>query len=643
MISRRNFFTIVTLMFALFFLCMGTNNLKDWLNDYTVNTYTDTAEDYPSKINMYIPESAASGEAAEEETDGGTEERALYASRDRVVLIGDEDGIYGKAAKEWALYTRRKIAGYGTLSSYEGEVEEGDWPEMLVIDSRCVDWEQEGEVEFLTQCVEQGTHLIFCNLPDVSIIKKDQQVRNLLGIQKVEAEEATAAGLHLYSGFLLGGERVYLPEEDKEKDNKTDITDREERIVFPGETDASGRPVFPWYLLASGTKAYMKGIPEDPSVDTEDYPVLIWRKSFGTAYVFAVNGGYMEGIEGIGLLSAMSAEMYPYEIYPVVNAQNMVFTGYPSLADENGAEMEQYYGRSVKDLFQEVIWPNIQAVLNKYQYKATCMLTPQFDYSDDAPPDKEQLEYYLKIFNEASAEIGLSGLSVSDTSLRRKLEEDGRFIEEAIGGYEFSSFYAGNLPEEDVETALETDLLSSVMTVVRDYEKGDVRIIDFLSEYVTSQRVFDIGLDYDYKSDFLVKCLETALGYLNISFDMERVAYPDGKEDVWEKVSITFGTTADTYGNTFRDFDRTTVSECDIRIRRFLALQYTDSRAGDTVQINISEADGSRWFVLRTHNEKIKELEGGSWKRLEKGAYLIEADSEEVVITLAPEDVRFYR
>ena len=54
MISRRNFFTIVTLMFALFFLCMGTNNLKDWLNDYTVNTYTDTAEDYPSKINMYI-------------------------------------------------------------------------------------------------------------------------------------------------------------------------------------------------------------------------------------------------------------------------------------------------------------------------------------------------------------------------------------------------------------------------------------------------------------------------------------------------------------------------------------------------------------------------------------------------------------
>ena len=117
MISRRNFFTIVTLMFALFFLCMGTNNLKDWLNDYTVNTYTDTAEDYPSKINMYTPESSASGEAAEEETDGGTEEGALYASRDRVVLIGDEDGIYGKAAREWALYTRRKIAGYGTLSS----------------------------------------------------------------------------------------------------------------------------------------------------------------------------------------------------------------------------------------------------------------------------------------------------------------------------------------------------------------------------------------------------------------------------------------------------------------------------------------------------------------------------------------------
>lgn len=52
MISRRNFFSIVTLMLVLLFLVMATNDLKDRWNDYAVNTYTETAEKYPSKVRF---------------------------------------------------------------------------------------------------------------------------------------------------------------------------------------------------------------------------------------------------------------------------------------------------------------------------------------------------------------------------------------------------------------------------------------------------------------------------------------------------------------------------------------------------------------------------------------------------------------
>lgn len=636
MISRRNFFSIVTLMAVLFFLCMGTNNLKDWWNDYTVNTYTETAENYPSRIHLYIPGNDTSEEAAQDGTDhdgGGN----LYASRDMVVLIGDGEGIYGRAVREWVMYSRRKMTEYATLSAYAGAEEDAGWPEMLIIDSKCVDWGEPGETDFLAACVEQGTHLVFSSLPDVSVIEDNDRVRNLLGIRKVKARETAAAGLHLYEGFLLGGESIYLPEEGEKEAGK------EGEIVFPGETNGVGTPVFPWYLLSSGTKVYMKGIPGDPAVDTEDYPALIWRKSFGTAYVFAVNGGYMEGIEAIGLLSAMSAEMYSYEIYPVINAQNMVLAGYPGLADENREGMDRFYGWSLNDVFQEVLWPNISTVLNRYEYKATCMLTPQFDYTDAAFPDPEQLAYFLKIFREASAEVGLSGLCVSDTPVGQKLEEDGRFVMDAVGGYEFASFYAGNLSGDEIETALQSDVLSSVMTVVRNYGEGDTQIIQLLSEHVTGQMAFDIGFEYNYKGDFLVKCLETALGYLNVSFDMERVAYPDGKEDAWENISPHFGTTVAAIGETFREFDRTTVSECDMRIRQFFAMDYRDSRKGDRIRIQISEGAGSGWFILRTHNETIGELEGGSWRRLEKDAYLIEAQGGEVIITMEPADARFYK
>ncbi|MFQ7768295.1 MAG: hypothetical protein ACLRIL_08510 [Fusicatenibacter saccharivorans] len=67
----------------------------------------------------------------------------------------------------------------------------------------------------------------------------------------------------------------------------------------------------------------MKGFPEDQTLKTQDYPVVIWRKNFGTASVFAVNGDYMGDETGLGLLTGMVYETRNYLIYPVVNAQNL--------------------------------------------------------------------------------------------------------------------------------------------------------------------------------------------------------------------------------------------------------------------------------------------------------------------------------
>ena len=46
--------------------------------------------------------------------------------------------------------------------------------------------------------------------------------------------------------------------------------------------------------------------------------------------------------------------------------------------------------------------------------------------------------------------------------------------------------------------------------------------------------------------------------------------------------------------------------------------------------------EAEKYFILRTHNETVSQMEGGSWKRLEEGAYLIRADEEEILITLEP-------
>ena len=71
---------------------------------------------------------------------------------------------------------------------------------------------------------------------------------------------------------------------------------------------------------------------------------------------------------------------------------------------------------------------------------------------------------------------------------------------------------------------------------------------------MTEQRVIGDGLTYTYESDFLVRCMETALGYFSISFDLSRVAYPEEDGDGWEQLSKALGTTIGIYGQSFRGF-----------------------------------------------------------------------------------------
>ena len=66
----------------------------------------------------------------------------------------------------------------------------------------------------------------------------------------------TGNGIHLYSGFLLGGEAIYKADTDEEEKNQ--------------DMDL----VFPWYHLTNGTKIYMKGMLEDSEIDVQEYPPL---------------------------------------------------------------------------------------------------------------------------------------------------------------------------------------------------------------------------------------------------------------------------------------------------------------------------------------------------------------------------------
>ncbi|MCI8592042.1 MAG: DUF2194 domain-containing protein [Lachnospiraceae bacterium] len=601
MISRRNYFTITVIMIVVFFMFQFTNVVLEGWDGYEENAYAQDRE------------SLAGQESAYQAGRQGTENSSGY-SRGRIVYIGSADGILGNVVQDWVNYTKKDFAIYHTVEEY-GTAANEVRPQMLVIDTEHVAWEEDSVCGRLEEYTKQGTSLVFCNLPEPSVIKENQKLRALLGIEELRADETTVEGIHLYEGFLLGGERVYRTEDEEEKEKRQDM-----------------ELTLPWYTLSEETEAYMCGIPEE-EMDAREYPPVIWRAPSGDAQVFVVNGEYMNDAAGLGLLSAMAAETKDYDVYPVVNAQNMVIMNCPGLAPENEAEIEERYGQSTTEMFRNIVWPSIVSVYRKNTLGLSCMLAPQYDYEDDVLPVQEELEFYMKRLKEQSAEAGLSGESISYTAIGQKLDEDERFVKELLPDYKFSSFYAGKLTEMELDSVLQEDMLQYVRTVARDYDGGS-EVVGYQSEHITSQSILSDGAAYTYRGDFRMRCVETALGYANVGMDIGCAVYPDNDQDDIDRMISDFSWNVRNSYKNFSTFSGTTLSESDQRIRNFLALDYEEKREGNMIYLDFTGTETPAWFILRTDGERIRHIEGGDWQLLEKGVYLIEADRAHVEIRL---------
>lgn len=604
MISRRNFFTITLIMVVLFFLFQFSGVVKETWNDYETNKYAQNSNAQLSTENTPVMD----------QTTG------VKSGRFAAYIGGGNQDAYQPVINQWGTYTKRYIETYNSLEDFAANV--SDMPEVLLLDPDHIDWEK--DTPLLENYVKNGANLIFCNLPEASVIEQNDELRVLLGISKVKSDHTTVTGIHLFAGLLLGGEDQYIAKNTEEQKENQDLTLE-----------------LPWYQVSSGTKSYMVGMMDDKTVKNEELPAIIWRNSIGTARIFAVNGNYLKDNSGIGILDGMMYEMKDYDLYPVVNAQSMVVANYPVVARENETEMQKRYSRSLNAVARDIIWPGIAAVCSNTDMKLTCMMTPQLDYADANKPDAKELVYYMKLLKEQNAEIGISASHQTDIDITKKLGQDEAFLNSSVPGYSYLSFYQDKLSKQETTQALQEQLLKNVRTLYTDYQATDT-LLSYETKDITKQSSTIDGFSHTYSEDLRLKSLETALGYSSILVNMERVLYPKDDSDSWEKLYNKYASNTSTYWKPFAAFAKTTLSESDSRVRKFLGMDYTDARDKDEITLDTTGFDKSASYILRTHGEKILSLEGATFKQLEEGAYLIEATNSKVKIKLTPESKPFY-
>ena len=601
MVSRRNYLTIAMMFVILLFMFQFTGVMKEQLSEYESNEYADDTTTSFQRSDAFLAEQT-SADACE------------------VIYVGEAGGAEESVVKTWCSYRKRTFFCSSSLALLDSL--QDDALQVLVVDGSKVTSEE--EVAVLRREAQMGVTVIFATLPQSSVIREYRDLRELLGIRAVIADEIPLAGMHLFSDFLLGGEEIY-------------------EVTEPGEEERQDmNPSVPWYTTGAGTKTYMVGTLSDETIEqTVDdeiraqymgmeeeaaknslLPAILWRNSVDTAKIFCVNGDYLADISALGILDAMMGETYDYDIYPVINAQNLVIADLPAFVSENEEEMQKRYSQSAQAVYQEIVWPSLTSIASRTGAKMTCMMTPQFTYTDG-----ENVTYYLKRLKEEHAEAGLSADSREGIPLSEKIKQDQTFWQTYAPSYRFLSLYADGVKSIGEKSALPAEIRTVALG-----SGASGQAVGYLNENVTLQPSTSSGIRHTFLDDFKVKCMETALGYSNITLDLYSVTYPEGDEDSWEKMSKKIAANLGTYWKAYEAFDATTLTESDVRIRRFLALDYKQQRAGNVITLSLEHREDAAWFLLRLHGEKVTEVAGGSFEEIEDGVYLILAEEDEVSV-----------
>lgn len=600
MLSRRQFFSITVIMLVLLVMFQLTGVMKDYWNDYQTNEYANNSLDTKWQ-NAF--ESISDEDALKE---------------NYVVFIGDtNDTNVGKMVELWCKYSKKNILSYDSFDNVSENI--ADNCDFFILDSEFIDFN--ADPERLLTYAKEGKSMIFCNLPDVSVVKSNQDLFNLLGIYTVYEDMVTVNGLDLYDGFLLGGRTIY--------ESTNDVDEKRQNLNLQ----------MPWYATYANVKRYMIGIVDedalgsDEEVKNEDMPSVIWRNNIGKARIFVVNGNFMETVTALGILSAMEYEMNDYLLYPVVNAQNVSVINFAAFSDETDDVMDEEYARTQQAVFQDLVWPSLNSIFTRTEDKPTFFLNPQLDYSDNEDAKEDKLVYYMKLFGEARAEAALTTLQSSDVSIDKKLEKDMEFYQNNIPGYSFTSIY---MSEDDLNDADSINLPESIRTIGLE-NKYDEAPIAYSEDGMVMQRAISDGFDYKYSDDLRLKSIQTALAYSNILVDMECILYSDNDEDTWEHSSERLASNVITFWKPFSVFNKTVITESDEKVRNFLNLNYKDSKDENIISLNIDEFNEEASFILRTHNETIEKAEGASFEEIEEHAYLIRATQAQIKIYLKEE------
>ena len=603
MLSKRVYFTVSSLMMLVLFMFQFSGIIRKKYNNFDENKYAVSEKNDLNKNNVF--------------TVLTDEDKVVKSISGYIVYIGDINTKTGNTVYEWCNYTKRNLLVYKTVSQYHRYNEK--YPDAVLIDSDYVNIDS--DIDTFSLLTDYGINLVFCTLPSYSAISENQRFERLCGISP-HRESVNASGLKLYSGFLFGGEAWYTKEND------------------PDGKFQNMKLTMPWYNTSNATKTYMSAVVESEDgskIDNEDQPAVIWRKSHDHAYVFCINGDYIKDISGIGILTAIMSESKDLDIYPVVDSQSVIVNNFPMFSFENDDAVEKYYLRNTSSLLENVIWPDISNLAESTGARFTFIATPHINYSDNNLVSVREMDYFFRLFSEISSEAGLTTTRDDATSIDEKLTADAGIFSNYLSNYKFTSIIARKDELENVLSS-KNSLIDDVNTIVTDSQDyGGTKLFSYVNDNMINVECPVTSDKYTYSDDFRQRCFQTALAYTNIEFNMTGVCNPDDEKELWNEEIKSKSTALTSYMKNSKMFTKCSISQADKRIREFMAADYSYKQNSSYVSLDITGAQETARFIVRLRTGEVENVSGAVCTKVEKGVYLITAQSKHVEMTIKTE------
>ena len=612
MISKRQFGVTMVIFLTLLLLFMGFQIGKEVTSSPNINKHIKSIA-YKSKNTAATPDFVDSG------NDGKPD--VLSKQNEWVMYIGTENSEYAGTVKEWSYYTQNPVVLSQDLPSATSE----SLPDILMIEPAFA----KNQSVHISELMEKGVDVVFLALPDYSYVKSDYLLQKILGMRNVYQEEITLKGMHLFKGFLLGGERIFETdsEEDEEKLQDLDLT-------------------VPWYSVRTGTKTYLRGRLSDEDSEqaldnklkNEDMPAIVWRSYYGKGTAFAVNGNFMTNrMAGMGFLQAMMHERTDYLVYPVINSQVLSVDSLPILTDENKEAVEEIYGRSIAKTQSDIIFPMFITLSSKNDNKTTCFLSVKYNLEDPGQPNQDIMNTYLSMISEMKGELALSANHLGNNFNIEDLQSDFEYLVSQATKYRITAVMssAGELPV--LSAALKNSAAQDIRTVSTSGHSGSIPIIGYLNDRITCQQTTSDLKRHTFTNELELLGVQTLLAYSNSYCNVADAFYPQTESDKWQNSSRDIFSNVVTYNNPFKMEDYLTITESDARIRNYFSLNYSVERSGDviTVSTDSDSVNSKCYFILRTHDEKINSVSGGKFTKIEENAYLITTERNKCEIKLS--------